>query len=100
MSKGEIAKVKSLYQRLGTNENGIVLLSSVTKLSHFRNNVLAQLVASHYARGVVDTGNGTEGSVHSREDVMDLGKFIEFFDVLSPKKDSSSKLKGTCILLV
>ena len=94
MSKGEIAKVKSLYQKLGANENGIVPLSSVTKLSHFRKNVLAQLVASHYAR-VVDAGNDTEESVHSQEDVIDLGKFIEFFDVLSPKKDSSAKVKGT-----
>ena len=93
VSKSEKAKVIKLFHRLDTNDSGVVSLSLVTKLFHFRNNVLVKLVATQYARKQDAVGENTGGD-SDREDVLDLEKFIELFDILSPKKDSSSKLKG------
>ena len=96
VSKSEIARVTKLFRRLEAGESGAVSLSSVTKLLHFRNNALVKLVARQYTREQqVTGGNTSEGSVESsREKVLDLKRFIELFDILSPKKESSSKLEG------
>lgn len=97
VSKSEIAKVTKLYHRLETDESGVVLLSSVTKLAHFRNNALVKLVVKQYSKTLNSLGeNDSKESVrnNSGEEVYDLEKFIELFDILSPKKDISSKLEG------
>lgn len=96
VSKGEVAKVTKLFRRLEADENGAVSLSSITKLLHFRNNALVKLVARQYARQQQPTGGSTseEAVESSKEEVLDLKRFIELFDILSPKKDSSSKLEG------
>lgn len=96
LSKGEVAKVTKLYRRLETDENGTVPLSSVTKLSHFRNNALVKLVARQYARkqDAIGESSSEECVDNGREEnPFDLERFIELFDILSPKKNSSSKLK-------
>ena len=104
VSKGEVAKVTKLYRRLETDESGAVPLSSVTKLSHFRNNALVKLVARQYARkqDTIGESNSEESVDNSREEYpFDLERFIELFDILSPKKNSSSKLQGIqCTLKV
>ena len=52
-----------------------------------------KVVATQYA-SKQDTvvGDNTDEDSNSKE-VLDLEKFIELFDILSPKKDSSLKLK-------
>lgn len=94
LSKSEKAKVTKLFHRLETNDSGVVPLSTVTRLFHFRNNVLVKLVTTQYA-SKQDTvvGDKTDEDPNSKE-VLGLEKFIELFDILSPKKDSSSKLKA------
>lgn len=96
VSKNEIAKVTKLYHRLETNDSGVVPLSSVTELLHFRNNALVKLVARQYTRkkGSVAENSSKESLKSGGEEVLDLERFIELFDILSPRKDTSSKLEG------
>ena len=96
VSKAEKAKVTKLFHRLETDERGVVPLSIVTRLFHFRNNALVKLVATQYVRkqDAVAENASKASSQSDPEEVMDLEKFIELFDILSPKKDSSSKLEG------
>ena len=96
VSKAEKAKVTKLFHRQKTDESGAIPLSTVTRLVHFRNNALVKLVATQYARkqdAVAENASKASGQ-NDPEEVMDLEKFIELFDILSPKKDSSSKLEG------
>jgi len=83
--------VKKLFHQLDSDKKGLVKLSDVTQLPHLKNNVLAKLVASHYMKKQEDDDNVTE------EECLDLEKFIEFFDVLSPKKNTQAKLEGMCM---
>lgn len=96
MTKSEISRVTKLFRQLETNGSGAVPLSGVTKLLHFKNNTLVKMVASQYARQQQSTRENTseESAKSDTEEVMDLKSFIELFDILSPKKDSSSKLEG------
>ena len=96
MTKSEIGRVTKLFHRLETDGSGAVPLSGVTKLLHFKNNTLVKMVASQYARQQHSIRENTseESAKSDREEVMDLKSFIELFDILSPKKDSSSKLEG------
>ena len=94
VSKSEKAKVTKLFHRLETNDSGVVPLFIVTRLFHFRNNALVKLVTTQYA-SKQDTvvGDNTDEDSNSKE-VLDLEKFVELFDILSPKKNSLSKSKG------
>ena len=96
VSKSEISKVTKLYHRLKTDESGVVPLSSATELSHFRNNALVKLVAKQYTRKQdgMEQDHRNEESIRSREEVLDLEQFVKLFDILSPKKDISIKVKG------
>ena len=92
VSKSEVSRAKKLFHQLDSDNKGLVQLSKVTQLPHLKNNVLAKLVASQY----VKKQHVPEEEDVTEEECLDVEKFIELFDVLSPKKSVRSKLEGMC----
>ncbi|XP_065908202.1 uncharacterized protein [Dysidea avara] len=91
LSKSEVSRVKKLFHQLDSDNKGLVQLSKVTQLPHLKNNVLAKLVASQY----VKKQHVPEEEDVTEEECLDVEKFIELFDLLSPKKSVQSKLEVT-----
>ena len=90
VSRSEISRVKKLFHQLDSDKKALVKLSKVTELPHLKNNVLAKLVASQFVKKKHDVTD-------HEEEHLDVDKFIELFDVLSPKKSVQSKLEGMAV---
>jgi len=86
--------LKKLFHQLDSDKKALVKLSQVTGLPHFKNNVLAKLVAGQYVKKQHVSGEEDDVNDLEEEDCLDVEKFIELFDVLSPKKSVKSKLEG------
>ena len=90
VSKSEISRVKKLFHQLDSDKKALISLSKVIELPHLKNNVIAKLVASQFVKKQHDVTD-------HEEEYLDVDKFIELFDVLSPKKSVQSKLEGIAV---